>query len=317
MSNIFITGATGFVGTNLTRNLLRTGNNIHILIKKNSNLWRIKDILPKLHVIKTSLHDTKNLKKILKKQDPDYIFHLATYGGYPFQQDIQKIVKTNIISSLNLFDSLDSCSNLKRVINIGSSSEYGPKSKPMKETDFVVPVTPYGITKLTQTLFSQYFFRERNIPIVTLRLFSVFGPYEEPGRLWTDLMLSIINHTSLELYSPNPKRDFIFIDDVISAIQKAAVAKKAEGQIFNIGGGKEYTVGEIVEKSIKITKSDISLKWGSEDKKRKFDTTVRWIANINKSKKMLKWEPSHSLEDGILKTYKWYKKNSYLYRGKK
>ncbi|MDE2589458.1 MAG: NAD-dependent epimerase/dehydratase family protein, partial [Patescibacteria group bacterium] len=182
MAHILITGASGFVGSNLTRELLQSNAEITIFIRKQSNLWRLQDILPRLDVNVVDMGDIESLKRIVKKIEPDIVYHLATYGGYPFQQDLETIILNNILYSVNLMHALEN-SSLERFVNIGSSSEYGVKSKPMLESDITEPVIPYAIAKVAQTLFSKYFFNQYKLPTVTLRLFSVYGPYEEAGRL--------------------------------------------------------------------------------------------------------------------------------------
>jgi nucleoside-diphosphate-sugar epimerase len=205
---------------------------------------------------------------------------------------------------------LESSGGVKRLINLGSSSEYGIKSKPMKETDMLEPITPYGITKVAQTLFAQYFSRQSSLPSVTLRLFSVYGPYEEPGRLIYDIMVALIQKNRLKLGSPLPRRDFIHVDDVIIALQKAAKTRGVEGEIFNIGGGKDYSVKDAVDIARDISETDLKVTWNVKDKKRTFDRNTRWVANIQKAKQLLGWKPIHSFRDGLSETYRWYRDNN-------
>ncbi|RZD37996.1 MAG: hypothetical protein CXT78_15420 [Thaumarchaeota archaeon] len=229
---------------------------------------------------------------------------------------MKTIVDGNIGSSINLMQILSEYGRLEKFINIGSSSEYGPKTKPMKETDLANPIFPYGITKLTQTNFARYFFIKYGLPSVTLRLFSVYGPLEEPGRLVYDIMTHILENKVLKLASKKVKRDFIFVDDVIDAIKKTSNTSNNEGEIFNVGSGKDHSIEDVIKIVQSKLKKDLTVSWGNVEKQRIFETNNPWIADISKIKKELKWNPKIDLEKGLFKTFEWYKKNMYVYKSK-
>jgi len=313
MTNVLITGGSGFVGSNLARKLLEQGYSVSLFLRKESNLWRIQKILDKLEIYYIDNPDITKIKKHVNQIKPEKIFHLAAYGGYPFQQDISSTIQNNIFYSVNLMQSLINLKGLKMFVNVGSSSEYGLKNSPMNESDPCVPFTPYGISKTAQTLFAKYFSNQKKFPSVTLRLFSVYGPYEEPGRLITDIMESIIRKRKLKLFSPLPRRDFIFVDDVVNAFIKAAESEDVNGEIINIGSGYESSVGDIINIIKETIDEKLFFSWGDKQKQRNFDKNTQWVANITKAKNLLDWKPDTSLKVGLTETYNWFKKNIELY----
>ncbi len=315
MSRIIITGASGFVGANLVKENLKK-NEIYVFARKDSNIWRLKDVKSEINLQRINFLNKSKIQSAVNKIKPDYVFHLAAYGGYPFQQNIKKTIESNITNSVNLMHALSEYGKLEKFINIGSSSEYGPKDKPMQESDLAEPVFPYGITKLTQTYFSKYFFKKFGLPSVTLRLFSVYGPLEEPGRLIYDVMTHILANKTLKLSSKKIKRDFIFVDDVIRAIKKSANTSNIEGEIFNIGSGKEHSIEDVIKIVQSKLKKDLKVSWGNIEKQRSFETNSQWIADISKTKKELKWDPKISFDKGLAKTFEWYKKNADIYKSK-
>ena len=99
MINSIITGASGFIGSNLVRRLLTNNHNVIVFNRNESKLWRLEDVLQKLEVHTVDMNNVKSLQTLIEKIQPQFIFHLATYGGYPSQQDIEIINQTNIINT--------------------------------------------------------------------------------------------------------------------------------------------------------------------------------------------------------------------------
>ena len=215
-NTILITGGSGFVGANLARKLLGLGHEVHIISKKSSDLWRLRDIKNNIHIHNTDILDRKKLEPLMKRVSPTAIFHLATYSSYRDQKDAEQIMDVSIKGTLNLlYSTLDL--DYKIFVNTGSSSEYGFKSRPMKETDLLEPISFYASAKAAQTLLCQAFSFEYKKPIVTMRPFSVYGPYEQKDRFIPTILRSLINKKPIKLTPGKQRRDFIFIDDLVEA----------------------------------------------------------------------------------------------------
>jgi transketolase len=310
----FITGSTGFIGANLVRKLIENKENkVHILTREKSNLWRIKDILNNSNLFSHTgdLLEIEGLKKILHEIRPDYIIHTAVYGGLPSEKDISKITQTNYIGTVNLLEASKGL-DYKYFINTGSSSEYGKKNSAMKESDILEPNTQYGISKAAATHYCNNFAKKENKPIVTLRLFSPYGEYEEKDRLFPYVIKTYLQNESLKIGNSAAVRDFIQIKDVVNAYLSVINSEKLfYGEIFNVGSGKQHSVKEVIDLVYKnnLIKPDIIL---SEDKKRAFDTEV-WVADISKIKRELGWQADISFSEGIEKTIDWFRKNYNVY----
>lgn len=308
---VFVTGANGFIGANIVRVLLKRNYEVHILNRKSEASWRLKDIKDLIYIHGGDITEKTSLKRTLLKVKPDYIIHLAAYGAYYYQDELEKIIKVNVEGTKNLLEaSKDILYNC--FINTGSSSEYGFKVKPMKENDFCDPVSYYAATKLANTTLCKVFAMLNNKPVITLRLFSVYGPYEEPGRFISTITKSLITKDTIKLTPGNQRRDFIYVDDVSDAYIKAlSLGKKVKGEIFNIGTGKEYTNDEVVKKLFASAESKTKVKKGSYPK-RTWDTS-HWRADNSHTKNILGWKPMYSLEEGLEKNYLWFKKNINFY----
>ncbi|MDA7450631.1 NAD(P)-dependent oxidoreductase [Candidatus Pelagibacter ubique] len=302
---ILITGAAGFVGSNLTRYFVSRGIKVNIMIKRSSNTWRLNDIIKKTNVHYADISDINSVKKIIKKIKPKTIYHLATHGGYSDQTDLVKIKKSIIDATYNL---INECKKYKFniFVNTGSSSEYGFKNKAMKESDILVPNSYYSVFKSSSSLYCQYESLKSNIQIVTIRPFHVYGPYERSNRLIPTLIRNMLNDKKVKLVSPKISRDMIYISDVVNFYIMLANKKNLKGEIFNLGSGKKTTIKGIYNLLKKITNYKVKNYWGSM-KNRYWDQSI-WYSNNSYVKTKLNWKPEVSLKKGLTNTVNWYKK---------
>lgn len=304
-NSILVTGASGFVGSHLVRRLVKENKNVTIFVRKTSDLKRIKDIYSFLSIIEADLLDKEKLYKIVTEIRPKIIFHLANIGLYGGQEPSSKdVINVNLLGTTNLVEACDLI-DYTHFINTGSSSEYGPKTASMSEDDSCNPKSLYAITKLAATLFCKSYGEKSRKPILTLRLFSPFGPYDEPLRLISSTIKNIYDGKRLVFASKHAVRDFIFINDVIDAYISCLSAKNfTYGDIINIGSGKETSVKECVQTILGVMGKNIQVTWDAVSP-RMYESSV-WKANIKKAKRVLGWEPKTSFKDGIKKTVEWY-----------
>lgn len=302
--SVLLTGGAGFIGSNLVYRLLDLGyKNINLTVRDSTNFVRLKNILPKIKLHKIDILDKERLRRAINKINPSVIFHLATYSAYRNQEAAEEMINTNIQGTLNLLTATKD-TNYDIFVNTGSSSEYGIKEDPMKENDLLKPISFYATTKASATLLCQVFAKEYKKPIVTLRPFSVYGPYEEEKRFMPTIIKAIIENGSIKLTSGNQRRDFIYIQDVVNIyIKTISHGNELSGQILNMGTGVEYTNDEVVQALFKVTGKKVKIEKGAFPK-RLWDTS-HWVADISKTKKMLDWKPKFTLEDGLKKTYEW------------
>ncbi len=304
---VLVTGPNSFIGSNLVKKLISKDFEVHILIRETSNLWRLSDCTDKITVHRVDLREREKLFDMVNLIKPDVIFHLATQGIYGgVHSENKKIIETNFLGTINLIDACDDI-DYNCFVNTGSSSEYGMKNKPMKEDMICSPLNMYGITKNAATKYGQFVALTKNKPIISLRLFSPFGYYDQKDRLISYAIVKSIRGESLELANPDSVRDYIFIEDVVDLyIKSIKKAKEFKGEIFNVGTGIQNNIKEVIEKITKITKSSSKINWGSE-KSRDYDNGC-WVADIEKTKKVFNWEPQYDLEEGLIKTIKWFEK---------
>lgn len=312
MKNVYlITGATGFIGANIVRKLIAKEEEVHILTRNKELNWRLLDIAKFIKVHETSLLD-KNLLDVVKKIKPTHIFHLAAFGSLPIESDLNKLIEINLKGTINLIEAAKK-TNFKILINTGSSSEYGVKFKKMKETDLPFPINDYGVIKTAATLFAYKEAIRNNLPIISFRLFSTYGPYEHKTRFIPTIIRAAISNSSIEVGNKNNVRDFVYIEDVVDAYFNVSEGRIKQGEIYNIGTGRQSSLEEVVRITMQLSSSKSKVKWGMVKSQDRQLEEGMWEADTTKTKKDLGWEAKYSLREGLRKTYNWFKDKYHLY----
>lgn len=309
--SFLVTGATGFIGANLVRELVSLGQNVNVIVRTSKLNWRISDLADKINIFECDIADPK-LQEIINKIKPDYIFHLAGYGNLPHEDDIYRMIDVNLKGAINLLEAVKK-NPFKLFINTGSSAEYGIKDQSMKESDTLSPINNYGVIKSAITLYCQKEAIRNNLPIINLRLFTPFGYFEGKNRLIPDVALSALEGRPIKVSSPIHVRDFIFIEDVVDAYIQAIRNQHNPGEIYNVGSGTQYSVKEIVEKILTIAHSKSEIQWGARQKQGRYIEPKMWQADMSKTKKILNWKPKNTIDSGLQKTIEWLREHKELY----
>lgn len=312
MAKILITGGTGFIGSNFVHRFLKLGEEVHVIIRPASNLWRLESIKSSISFHTMDLADIRSLESLMLELRPDIILHFAVYGGHQDREkDVDTTAKTNILGTINLVNAASKI-NPRCFINVGSSSEYGGKTKPIKETDLLEPNNFYGVTKAAGTLYCQYMAKQTGLPIITLRLFSPYGYFENRARFIPAAILAFLENTELKIHSGSAVRDFIFIDDVIDVFLRVIENIDAiKGEILNLGTGIQSSLADVVVSLEKIFQRPVRVSYGKIEKKQ--HEPAIWVADIGKIQRLLNWKPEFSLEGGLRKTVLWFRECQNLY----
>lgn len=299
---VLVTGAAGFVGACLTRRLVERGDEVTALVRPGSDLWRLREVAPLLRLVEGDLCEPGSVERAVREARADVVYHLAAHGSNSAQTDPGQILQTNVLGTLHL---LQACvgSPCRLFVAAGSSSEYGFKTAPMRETDRLEPNSYYAVGKAAATHLCQLFGTLRRFPIATLRLFSVYGPFEERTRLVPTLLRRALAGEPLELVSPAVARDFVYIDDVVDAFLRQDELSGLEGEVLNIGSGVQRTVRDVVDLVLELTGSSSEVRWGAMAE-RAWDATS-WVGSIERAEELLGWAPRRDLRGGLRATLAW------------
>jgi dolichol-phosphate mannosyltransferase len=292
-----VTGAAGFVGANLVAALADAGHDVVAWIHPGGDAWRLDELVDHAEVDAVELLDGEAIEAGVARARPDWIFHLAAHGAYSWQRDPERIMQTNLVSTVRL---LGACRErgFEAFIHAGSSSEYGFQDHAPAETELPEPNSDYAVMKAAATLHCRFVAQREDLHIVTLRLYSVFGPWEEPGRLMPTLVARGLEGKLPPLVSPDTPRDFISVRDADRAFLTAAERNDVErGSVFNICSGRQTTLREVVD--VARRELDIAAEpvWGTEPQ-RDWDAAV-WVGDPRRTEAELGWRTEDDLEAGF------------------
>lgn len=301
---IAVFGAGGFIGANLVRSILQYRTDVFAVTSKPFIPWRLDDINPE-NVLHCNITKKDQIDRIFSEHRFKTIFDLAAYGAYSKQSDVELTYETNFIGLLNILE-VSSQYNIKAFVHAGSSSEYGLNAAAPKEDDPLSPNSHYAVTKAGAAHMVKFYGTIKEMPVMNLRYYSVYGPYEEPDRLVPVLIEKGMKGTYPPLVQPDISRDFIYIDDAVYATLLCATKiQNVKGQSVNIASGKKTTIRDIAATVQEIFSIPSQPEWG-DFPNRKWDLK-EWYGNPALAKQLLGWENETPLKEGLTKTYEWQK----------
>ncbi len=300
MTRALLTGAGGFVGSNLARRLLAENVEVHLILRDGGWPRRLAGLEPRFGVTRGDLSREATWVEAFSAVLPDVVFHLATPRGAA-EGAARRLVEDNVSFALNLVGRLRAAPSTKVVV-AGSSLEYGDETTPHKEDAPLAPTTWHGVGKAAVTLVVQQAVREFGARVSVLRLFHVYGPWESPNRLVSSAVRSALEGTRLALTRPGIRRDWIHVDDVCDAL--LAAAADPSGEVLNVGSGTETANEEIVRRISQLLDRPVAVDPGAFAP-RVTDCTNR-RADLEKIKMCLGWSPRHDLDTGLASAVRWF-----------
>ncbi|GAG59169.1 unnamed protein product [marine sediment metagenome] len=264
-----------------------------------------KSIKKDYDLIRGDLADYSILTNI--NSDFDIIFHLAATPGVRISiQNAPMVTKNNILSTVNVFEKALK-SDIEKVVIASSSSVYGnPLYTPVDESHPKNPISPYAVSKLCCEMYADYYFREYNLPVTSLRFYTVYGPRGRPDMAIRIFFSKIMKNDQIKIFGDGSQiRDFTFISDIVDGLILASEVKQSSGEIFNLGCSNPIQLNQLIEKMYKIadrTRNTLYLE------KQKGDVKIT-SSKIDKARKILQFDPKVNIDEGLKKTYEWQKEN--------
>lgn len=305
---IVIFGAGGFIGANLFRAIIRYRQDMYAVTSKPFIPWRLDDC-DTSKILHCNITRRQELEQLFQQYRFQTIFDLAAYGAYAKQADTRLIHETNYIGLLNLLETASQYA-IRAFVHAGSSSEYGLNAAGPAEDAPLMPNSHYAVTKAAAAQMIAFYGVIKEMPVLNLRYYSIYGPYEEPDRLIPQLITKGLSGTYPPLVQPDISRDFVYVDDAILATLKAANADftQTRGKSFNIAGNQKTTIRDIALTIKDIFQLSTDPEWG-DFPNRKWDLK-EWYGNAGRAQDLLQWKNQTSLKEGLQHTLNWQKQYS-------
>lgn len=309
MGTYLVTGAAGFIGSNLVRELLRRGERVRGIDNFSTGKRHNLEDLGGMDFIEGDLLDQSTLAKACA--GVQYILHQAAIPSVPKSVEHPRPSHdSNILGTFNLLMAARDA-RVQRVIYAGSSSVYGETpTLPKKETMLPSPISPYAVQKLTGEYYLTSFYRVYGLETVTLRYFNVFGPYQDPSSMYSGVLAKfcramLAGQTPTIYGDGEQSRDFTYIENNVNAnlLAATAPAAKVAGKVFNIATASQITLNDTVKVLRKLTGYTGEVQYGPE----RAGDIKHSYADISAAHEAMGYTPSVSFEEGLKRTVDWYR----------
>jgi nucleoside-diphosphate-sugar epimerase len=312
MAKVIVTGAAGFIGSQLTETLLKQGDEV-IGIDEFNDYYdpalKRKNVAhlhwsPGFELIEGNIQflDWQTLLK-----DVEVVYHQAAQAGVraSWGQGFRAYTERNISATQILLEAAKDAKHLKRLVFASTSSVYGDaETLPTHEGISPAPVSPYGITKLAAERLCGLYQKNFGVPFVALRYFTVYGPRQRPDMAFHKFFKSILQDEAIPIYGDGLQtRDFTFISDAVAANLAAATVPEAVGEIFNIGGGSRVVLKEVLDTMEEIVGKPIK----RNHIEKAMGDARHTAADVSKAQRILGYQPKVSLREGLIQEWEWVK----------
>lgn len=319
---VLVTGAGGFIGSRLAVKLVEEGADVTAMVRYNSasdvgNLKFVnEEIRSKIKISFGNVEDSNYVQSQVK--DQEIIFHLAALIAIPYSYVAPlSYVRTNVEGTLNVLESARYYS-VDRVVHTSTSEVYGTAlTVPIAEGHPLQGQSPYSASKISADKIVESYYKSFDLPVVTVRPFNTYGPTQSARAFIPTIISQAIKQDHIKLGSLDPVRDMTFVSDTVNGFMAAAQVTKIEGETINLGTGSAYTIGEFAEKILKLMGSDKNIITDKARIRPNKSEVGRLISDNSKALELLDWQPHTHLEDGLLETIEFIKKNINLYHTEK
>ncbi|MGN6473300.1 MAG: NAD-dependent epimerase/dehydratase family protein [Mycobacteriales bacterium] len=304
---VLVTGASGFIGSHLTRRLVADGAEVHALTSTVSSVYpaRLLDIRDSIRLHEASLDDRGAMELVAGEVRPEYVFHLGAYThvGKSWNR-VDECIQVNIQGTVNLLMAVER-HGFTRFINTGTSEIYGDIEVPFREDATVHPVSPYSVSKHAAEEYCRLFADARSLPVVRVRPFNAFGPMQSPDRVIPEIISRAVQKQPLKMTQGMQTREFNYVEDLADGFVALATAPGIDGDLFNLGCGREVSMREVATTILRLMGDPITPEFGALPERP--IEIYRMHADVTKTRDRVGWTSKVSLEEGLQRTIDWYR----------
>lgn len=305
-----VTGGAGFIGSHLVETLVQNGCEVLVLDNLSSgHLSNLDSVKDKITFIQGDIEDDQTIERVT--WGCDAIFHQAAVVSVT--KTVEDPVFSARVNDLGAIKVLDAArkNGVRRVVMASSSAVYGDAPQlPKIESMIPAPLSPYAVQKLTNEYYAALYSKLYGIETACLRYFNVYGPRQDPSSPYSGV-ISIFMMRALKSEKPviygdgHQTRDFIYVKDVVQANLLAATSASAAGKVFNVGTSNSVEVNTLWKMVATLAQCTVE----PEHEAPRTGDIVHSLSGIQRAKELLGFEPSVSFEQGLRKTFEWYRED--------
>ncbi len=299
---ILITGITGFVGSHLAEFALGQGAEVYGSYRWRSRMENIEAIKDRLHLVECELTDAVSVTRMIDDIKPDRIFHLAAQSFVPTSWHApQQTLSNNIISQLNIFEAIRGTDT--RIQLAGSSEEYGlvyPEETPIKETNPLRPLSPYGVSKVTQDMMGYQYYRSYGIYIIRTRAFNHTGPRRGQVFVTSNFARQVamiekgLQEPVVKVGNLEARRDYTDVRDIIRGYWLSLDGGCQPGEVYNICSGNSWKIQAVLDHLLSLSKVNVKVEVDPE-RLRPSDVPIL-VGDSTRFNKATGWKPEIPIE---------------------
>ena len=298
---VLVTGATGFLGSHLTRRLLENGSEVHAV----SRIQRSTETTG-LRWWQADVADIGAARNLLRTIRPDLVYHFAGLStAAPDFELVLPTLQSLLVSTVNILTAARETGRC-RVVLAASLTEPEPSAA------YPTPGSPYAAAKWASGAYARMFHRLYQLPVVMVRPFMTYGPAQDKRKVIPYVIFSFLRGEAPKLSSGNQQFDWIYIDDVVDGLLATGEVTNVEGCTIDLGSGVSVSVSKVVEHLNNFTAARVKPMFGALP-----DRPLEWVrvANTKEAYTRLRWRPRTPLEKGLERTVEWYRRHLHYFRG--
>jgi dTDP-glucose 4,6-dehydratase len=316
---VFVTGAGGFIASQLVEQLAGRGARVRAFTRYNSRgddgMLRLlsDETMRRVEVVRGDLRDADAVRRAV--DNSEYIFHLGALIAIPYSYvHPREVVETNVIGTLNVLEAARQA-RVTRMVHTSTSEVYGTaRFVPITEEHPLQGQSPYSASKIGADKIAESYHKAFDVPVVTIRPFNTYGPRQSTRAVIPTIITQALTGDVIRLGSLTPTRDFTFVADTVDGFIRAASTDEGLGREINLGTDNEISIGELAQKIIAIVGGDKRIESASDRVRPDKSEVQRLHADFSLASRLLGWKPRVSLDEGLEKTVRWIEQHLHFYR---
>lgn len=301
-TRVVVTGASGFVGSHLTRLLVNAGADVTTLARSPSTA-RLVDMSGQFSHSACDLTDRAHVKEVFSAIRPQMVFHLAAYAVQARDRDVRIAIATNVDAAVNIVEAA-SAAGARLVVQVGTSHEYGAGG-PLAEDSALNPVGVYGASKAAGMILGRARARELGAHWLGLRPFVIYGPGEDEQKLIPHIVLNALGGEQVITTTGEQVRDLIYVQDFVEAMACVAMASPPPGEILNVASGNAVTLATVFD-ILQYLLPEAVWERGARSM-RPDDVEVQFASRQKLERYLPWWRPRVGLEQGLRRVVEHYR----------